>query len=162
MRWGIVAIGLIACSGDKTGTTGSTGETGTPTTQSTGPATLTLDFHLDPDLIPTMSEAAAGTFEGSIYAEADASAIGPNGGAVPLLDFSSDPLTFGADGVVLAGGTAGPIDAQIVWILGCLDTTGDGCECGDPITIPNENKLQILPGDGTYSVTMSLLDPEGC
>lgn len=147
----------IACAGDKDAT--QSGHTGEPTTPQ-GPATLHLSFDLDPDLIPTMNEPAMGTFRGSIFAEADVSAVGPNDGAVALVDFTSDPLDFGTVGGVLANmATVGPIDAQIVWILGCLDSDGNDCDQGDPITIPNENKLQILPGDGDYTVTMTLLNP---
>jgi len=164
MRWttGIVLALLAGCSGNKA--TGDTGQdTSTGTTPATGPATLNLSFDLDDGLIPQMSEPAAGTFKGSIYAEADASALGPNDGATSLVDFESDPLDFGTAGGTLAAGPAvGPIDSQIVWIVGCLDTTGDDCECGDPITVPNENKMQITPGTGEYTVKMSLLNPQGC
>jgi len=159
MRWttGIALALLAGCSGSKTtgGDTGHDTSTGTPTTN-TGPATLDLSFDLNDGLISQMSEPAAGTFKGSIYAEADASAIGPNDGATPIIDFGT------VGGTVADKATVGPIDAQIVWIVGCLDTTGDDCDCGDPITVPNENKMQILPGDGEYTVKMSLLDPEGC
>jgi hypothetical protein len=79
---------------------------------------------------------------------------------VPLLDFTADGLDFGTAGGVLAdAATLDPIDPQIVWVLGCLDTTGDDCDCDDPITIPNENKFDATPGDASYTLTMSLLNP---
>jgi hypothetical protein len=162
MRFGVLAALLAACSGgDERKTDPETGGTPTETGGAeTGPATLRLSFDLDSDLIAQMDEPAAGVFRGSIYAEADASAIGPNDGAAPLLDFTSDALDFGTAGGALPGGApVGPLDPQIVWVLGCFDTAGDDCECGDPITIPNENKLQITPGEGDYTVTMSLLHP---
>lgn len=159
----LAAVGLaVGCGGDKvkeSGDTASPSDT-LDTTTPTGPATLHLSFDLDGDLIPTMDEPAVGSFKGSIFAEADASAVGPNAGAVPLVDFESDPLDFGTAGGVLADmATVGPIDAQVVWILGCLDSDANECDMHDPITVPNENKLQILPGDGEYTVTMSLLNP---
>ena len=158
----VVAVLAGGCSGGKDPThSGHTGHTGEPTTDLQGPATLHLSFDLDPDLIPTMAEPAAGIFRGSIFAENDASAVGPNAGAVPLTDFESDPLDFGTTGGLQANkATVGPIDAQIVWILGCLDSDGNECDQNDPITIPNENKFQVLPGDGDYTVKMSLLNPQ--
>lgn len=156
LRWSIGLCVAAGCAGDKT--TVASGETGNPTTQE--PATLQLSFDLDADLIPTMDEPAAGIFKGSIYAEDQASAIGPIDGAVALADFESDPLDFGTAGGALADmATVGPIEPQIVWILGCLDSDGNDCELHDPITVPNENKMQLLPGDGSYTVTMSLLNP---
>ncbi|MEZ4234620.1 MAG: hypothetical protein R3F59_00325 [Myxococcota bacterium] len=152
---------LAACAGkETTSDTGPAGETGTMTDTTDLPATLVLSFDLDGDLIPQMDEPAMGRFEGSIYAEADASAIGPVDGAVPLADFESDELDFGTDGGLLADkATVDGIAPQIVWILGCLDTTGDGCDKGDPITVPNENKVQLTAGEGAYTVKMSLLNP---
>jgi len=158
---GIVLVLLAGCSGSKATTSGEH-DTAGGSTPTTGPATLSLDFTLDEGLIPQMSEPAAGTFKGSIYAEADFDAIGDELGP-PLADFESEPLDFGNEGGTLTDeATVGPIDAQVVWIVGCLDTTGDGCDCHDPIALPNDNKMLIPPGDGEYEVKMNLLNPEGC
>lgn len=158
MRSVVVTMWLVACSGGSDPGDDGTAETGTAPAE--GPATLVLSFDLDADLIPTMEEPAAGTFHGSVYAEGDASAIGPNDGAVPLVDFSSDALDFGtAGGVSAPSATVTPVDPQVVWILGCFDSDANDCDCADPITIPNENKFQITPGENALTLTMSLLNP---
>lgn len=145
---------LLACAKDPPAQTGDTGG-------ATGPGTLRLSFAMDADLIPTMAEAASGTFRGSVYAEADASAVGPNDGAVALFDFEAPGIAMDAGGEDSAVAlTTEPLDAAVVWVLGCLDTAGDDCECGDPITIPNENKVAVPAATETpITVTMSLLHP---
>lgn len=159
MRWTLLVCGTLGCSGDKT--TASSGETGDTETEPAGPSTLVLSFDLDPGLIEQMSEPAVGLFEGSVFAENDASALGPNDGATPLLDFTSEALDFGTAGGLLAEkATVGPVDPQIVWILGCLDSDANGCDIGDPITIPNENKFQLTAGEAPYTIKMSLLNPQ--
>jgi hypothetical protein len=155
------ALLLVACADEGATPTGSD-TAGTPTE---APSVVALSFDLDADLIPSMSEPAVGVFRGSVYAEADASATGPVDGAASLLDFTSEPLDFGAAGGVLAGPSLDPLDPQIVWVLGCFDTAttespdGDDCECGDPITLPNEAKFQLVPGDNALTVPLSLLHP---
>lgn len=157
MRSLLVVILAAGCSG------GSDTDTDTGAAETGGtnePSTMVLSFDLDPDLIPTMEEPAAGVFHGSLFAEADASPIGPNDGAVALLDFDSPALDFGtAGGVQAETVTVGPIDPQVVWIVGCLDSDANECDKGDPITIPNENKQQVTPGEAAYVVRMTLLNP---
>ncbi|MSQ01816.1 MAG: hypothetical protein EXR71_07980 [Myxococcales bacterium] len=135
--------------------TGDAGDSG-----DTAPATLELRFVMDADLIAEMAELPIGTFLGSIYAEADATGFGPNEGAVPLLDFESDPIDLSAGGgpsdVAFAGGELEP---QVIWILGCLDADDNDCEKDDPITHPNDNKFAIVAGSNPIDVTMELLNP---
>ncbi len=159
----MLIIAFLAClppvadtadSGDiaDVGDTADTGEV--------GPATLDLQFTMDADLIEDMSEPPVGIFRGSIYAEADASALGPADRAVPLLDFVSDSidLTVGGGPSPVAFSTD-TLDAQIIWILGCLDADANECEKGDPITFPNDNKFAIVAGPNLIDVTMELLNP---
>lgn len=149
----LALLALAACATDP-GDSADSAEA-EPTT-----ATLELSFVMDPDLIPEMAEAPAGTFQGSIYAEDDATGFGPDEGAVSLLDFESSALDLSADGgpsaVAFSGGE---LDPQIIWILGCLDSDADDCECGDPITHPNDNKVEIVVGPNPLSVKMELLHP---
>lgn len=130
-----------------------------------GPGTLTVSLQMDADYIPAMEangEAPIGTFEGSVYAEADATSIGPNDGAASLEDFSIPGVDL-SDGGGPTGPlwTSAPLDPQIVWVLGCLDVDGNGCgDDGDPITIPNENKVELLPGvDTPFTLYMGMLRP---
>lgn len=127
-----------------------------------GPGTLTLSFQMDDDYIPSMSESPVGTFRGSIYAEADASAIGPNEGAVALqdLEVADVDLTDGG-GPTAAMVTTEALDAQIVWILGCLDTDGNDCDTNDPITVPNDDKVEIVAdADTPFTVYFGMLNPQ--
>lgn len=162
-----LVLTLLACSGapvdDSAGDTADSAETDVPA----GPGTLALSFRMDDDYLETIAEngqSAVGTFGGSIYAEADATSIGPNDDAVPLQSFSVDNVDLSADG----GPTAtllvtDPMNTQIVWVLGCLDidVPADGCgDVGDPITIPNENKVQVVAGAETpFQVYMGMLRP---
>lgn len=123
--------------------------------------TLSLTFRMDDDYLETMPDAAVGTFRGSIYAEADASAIGPNEGAASLQDFTADGVDLTVDGgpadVVFV---TDPLPVGIVWILGCLDVDGNDCDAYDPITIPNENKTTVEGGVETpFEVYMGMLNP---
>lgn len=144
-------LALLACTGS-----GDDSSTPAPTT-----GALALTFRMDADYIASMSEPPVGTFRGSIYAEADASAVGPDEGASSLVDFTAEGVDLSDGG----GPTRTPfvteaLDPQVVWVLGCLDTTGDECEAGDPITVPNENKVEVLAGDATpFEVYLGMLHP---
>jgi hypothetical protein len=154
---------LLACTGTPADDTAADSADSAPPS---GPGTLSLTFRMDDDYIPGMAEegqSPVGTFGGSIYAEADASGVGPNEGAVPLLDLSV-PVDLTPDG----GPTAvllvtDPLEAQVVWVLGCLDVDvpADGCgDVGDPITIPNENKVQVVAGTETpFEVYFGMIRP---
>lgn len=123
-------------------------------------ATLSLSFQMDGDLIENMSEPPVGIFRGSVYAEDQASPVGPVEGAVSLLDFESGEIDLSVAGgpseVAFAGGE---LDAQVIWVLGCLDSDANECECDDPITVPNDNKVGIVLGDNPITVKMELLHP---
>jgi hypothetical protein len=126
-----------------------------------GPPVLELSFQMDADFIPSMEEPPVGSFRGSIYAEADASAVGPVDGAEPLLDFSVDGIDLsdggGPTGVLW---TTDTLAAQVVWVLGCLDSDGNDCDTHDPITVPNENKFAIAEsGTTSFTVYMGMLNP---
>ena len=62
-----------------------------------GPGTLVLSFQMEADLIPSMEVPPIGTFEGSVFAEEDCTAMGPNEGAVAIEDVSA-ALNLSADG----------------------------------------------------------------
>lgn len=151
---------LLACI-PPTADTADTGDSGdTADTGDSATATLQLRFVLDADLIPEMAEPPVGIFRGSIYAEADATGFGPTEGAVSLLDFASDPIDLSAGGgpsaVAFSGGE---LEAQVIWILGCLDSDGNDCDKDDAITVPNDNKFAIVTGPNPIDVTMELLNP---
>lgn len=126
-----------------------------------GPGALGLTFRMDADYLEAMSEPATGTFRGSVYAEADASSIGPTEGASSLLDFQVVGLDLSdGGGPSTTPYVTDPLEPQVVWVLGCLDTAGDDCEQGDPITIPNENKVEVLADDPTaFEVYLGMLHP---
>jgi hypothetical protein len=161
----LLLASLIACTGTDVDSGG--GDSAVEEELPTGPGTLALSFRMDADYIATMAEDGqipVGTFGGSIYAEADATGLGPNDGAVSLADFSVSGIDLTVD-----GGPTGvlfrsdPLEPQIVWILGCLDVDdpADGCgDVGDPITIPNENKAQVAAESETpVEVYMGMIRP---
>jgi len=126
-----------------------------------GPGTLVLSFQMEADLIPSMEVPPLGTFEGSVFAEDDCTAMGPNEGAVAIEDISA-ALDLSED-----GGPSEPqyttmeMDAQVVWIVGCLDVDDNGCgDADDPITIPNDNKVAVIADTATpFIVQMNMLRP---
>ncbi len=147
---------LVAC----TGSTGETGDTSVEGDTTSTLATLQLRFQMDDDLIEGMDEPPIGLFHGSIYREDDATAIGMNDGAESLVDFASSSLDLSnGGGPSEAAWTSDPLDPQTLWILGCLDSDANDCECGDPITVPNDNKFAVVPGDNALTIRMELLHP---
>jgi hypothetical protein len=159
MRWiGLLGLALAACGGDADGTDTPADHSGGATP--TGPVTVGLGIDLDADLIPTMAEPAVGVFRGSVFAEDQATSFGPIEGAVSLQDFTTEPLDFGTAGGTLTTTTElGPLDPQILWVLGCFDGDDNDCDAGDPITVPNENKFQVDATTTTLTLTLSLLSP---
>jgi hypothetical protein len=55
--------------------------------------------------------------------------------------------------------TSEALDPQTLWILGCLDSDDNECDCGDPITVPNDNKVIVSSGTNSITVRMELLNP---
>lgn len=162
----ITLLALFACTGatpEDTG--GDTGGGDTDTDTATGPGTLALTFRIDDDLLPDMEadgESPVGAFHGSIFAEDQATGAGPIEGAVTLADFevALDLLPDGGPTGVLY--SSDPLEPQIVWILGCLDSdANDDCgDEGDPITVPSANKFQVEPEvETTVEVFMGMLRP---
>jgi hypothetical protein len=154
---------LLACTGgDKDSAPADTSDSATT---SGGPGTLALTFRMDDDYIPTMEKAGeepVGTFEGSIYAEADANELGPVDGAVALVDFSVELNLLPDGGPTDVLYTTDPLDPQIVWVLGCLNSdANEKCgDPGDPITRPTENKFQVVADtETTVEVYMGMLRP---
>lgn len=125
------------------------------------PGTLALAFQMEEDLIVSMDVPPIGTFYGSIYAEDDASAIGPNDGAASLEDLSVEVDLTDAGGPTGTLYTSGPLVFDVVWVLGCLDVDANGCgDEGDPITVPNDNKVAVPAAAETpVTVAMNMLRP---
>jgi hypothetical protein len=156
-RIGMVGLALAACAGDGGDAPPAGAHSGSGPG---GPVSFALAIDLDGDLVPTMSEPAVGVFRGSVFAEDQATSFGPVDGAVSLQDFTTEPLDFGAAGGRLdTATTLGALDPQVVWILGCLDSDDNDCDAADPITVPNENKLQVDAATTTLTLTLSLLSP---
>ncbi len=127
----------------------------------TSPGSLALAFQMEEDLIVSMDAPPVGTFYGSIYAEDDATAIGPNDGAVSLEDFSAEMDLSDGGGPTATLYTTGALASDVVWVLGCLDVDANGCgDEGDPITVPNDDKL-VVPAAAETAVTvqMNMLRP---
>jgi hypothetical protein len=154
----IALLLFIACTGANTD---STDGTKTTDSENTGPGTLAISFQMEEDLIPSMDSPPVGTFYGSIYAEADATPLGQNDGAISLEDFSAtmDLSDHGGPTEVLF--TTQPLEVGVVWLLGCLDLNADDCgDPGDPITIPSENKALVVAGTETaVTIQMNMLRP---
>ncbi len=126
----------------------------------TGPGALDYTVAMTVDLQVSMDEPAVGTFRGSVYAEADASAIGPNDGSSSLLDFTIEGVDLTATGIDADVTTSDPLSPQIVWVLGCLDSDDNDCDENDVVTIPNENKVEVLCGDPTpFEIYLGILQP---
>ena len=126
----------------------------------TGPGALAWTLAMTTDLQVAMDEPAVGTFRGSVFAELDATAIGPNDGATALLDFTIEDVDLSTTGIDRDTTTSDPIDPQIVWVLGCLDSDGNDCDNNDAVTIPNENKVEVVCGAPTaFEIYLGILQP---
>jgi hypothetical protein len=159
----IVAL-LVACTGTELGD--SAGETGD--SAPSGPGTIAVTVKMEDDLLVDLAEdgeSAIAKVSGEVFAEADVNeALGPNEGAVPLGAFSADvdlSVDGGPSGVIF---TSEPMEAQIIYVLGCLDTDANG-DCGDegdPVTFPSQNKFQTEAGVETaIQMMLGLRRPGG-
>ena len=143
----------LACSSD-------------PALDSGGPATtppdptIGLSFSMDVDLIEDMEEPPQGDFHGSIFAEDQATAVGPIDGAVTLADFTVPDLDLADGGPTEILWESDRIEPQKLWVLGCFDTDDNDCDAKDPITVPNTNKFLTLADQRTdLTVYLGLLSP---
>ncbi|MCB9777642.1 MAG: hypothetical protein H6742_03680 [Alphaproteobacteria bacterium] len=166
----LLLLPLLAC-GDKDADSGSgatdsgatDGDTSTDGTTADGPGTLSLSWEIDDDYLEKgeLDHPAQGTFHGSVFAEDDATSTGPVDGAEPLADIEVDGIDFvtGANPTE-ALWTSPELEPQVVWILGCLDIDDNGCDSGDVVTIPNENKVIVEPGVTTsFTVQLGITQP---
>ena len=156
MRLFPILFVLAACGGK--GDSASTSPTTGTASTATGPGTLVLSFGIEADVLAGMTETASGDFNGEIYRDEDASAVGPNDGATPVEDVTvTIDLTTGD---AVDAYTTGDLDPGVYWILGCLDTDDNGCDTDDPITVPNENKFLVESGAASPArVFFSMLNP---
>lgn len=155
-------IALFACTGSPQGHDSDDSADSGDSAADTGPAVLSLKFHMDSDYIPVMADdgqAPVGPFLGSIFAEDQSTDVGPIENAVSLVDFSVDIDLTPNGGPTDVVWTSEPMDPQILWVLGCLDADGNDCEQGDPITLPPENKLRLEAGGTTFTIQMGMLRP---
>lgn len=161
---------LLACMGEKTTVddtappddSGEDSGTDDPCFRVDGGAgTLALTFEMDADYIEVMSEPPVGTFYGSVFACEDASAVGPNDDATALLDIEIGGLDLSSEGgPVDPGFTTDAVSAEYVWVLGCLDSDGNGCDKGDPVTVPSANRVVVVPDQSTaMNVYFGILNP---
>jgi len=138
---------VLACTGgsDDTGDSAPV-DTAPPT----GPGTLAISVKMDDDMVVDLvedGESANAMVSGSVFAEADVDpSSGPVDGATSLGDFGLmvDLSNQGGPSAVIY--TTEPIEPQIVYILGCMDSDNSG-ECGDegdPVTLPPTNKAQVV------------------
>ncbi|MDP2317608.1 MAG: hypothetical protein Q8P41_32280 [Pseudomonadota bacterium] len=157
----MVVFVLFACAGVTADTAdlGAEDSAGSEAVLAT-PGTLALAFQIDGDLVPQMTEAPIGAVLGAVYAEADATVTGPVDGAVPLYDFVTAALDLADGAPTGVAATTPPLSPGVVWLLACLDGDGNGCECGDPVTLPNANKVRVEAAAETpITVSMDLLHP---
>lgn len=143
----LVLVHLLACSG---GAEDSGDSAVVDTAPPTGPGTLAISVKMDDDMVADLvadGESANAMVSGSVFAEADVEpSSGPVEGAASLGDFGLmvDLSNEGGPSAVIY--TTDPIDPQIVYILGCMDSDSSG-ECGDegdPVTLPPTNKAQVV------------------
>jgi hypothetical protein len=155
---------VLACSGsDPAGDTGASADGGA----ASGPGVLALSFGIDLDYRDVMDEPAVGSFWGTIYLADDVSGIGPVDGAqdfggvyVETVDLS------GETGATETLFTSADIDAAEVVVLGFLDSDGNadsadpGPDESDPVTLPADNKFDVVPGATTdVQVWLGFLNP---
>lgn len=155
---------FAACTTDDDSGTLDTADSAEPT----GPGTLAISVQMEDDLLTDLAddgESAIAIVAGEVYAEADVEeGSGPIAGAVPLGEFSETVDLSddgGPSGVLLV---TVPLEPQIVYVLGCLDSdaNGDCGDAGDPVTFPSQNKFQVFAGVETPVIMqLGLRRPSG-
>jgi hypothetical protein len=158
----LLALILACTSSEKDPSDTGGGDTGaTDSASCTGPGALSLTVRMDADFTASMEEPPVGDFHGSVFADADADGMGPVDGASSLLDFTIPDVDLtdggGPDTDALV---TDAIDPQIVWVLGCLDSDANDCDHGDMVTIPGQNKVEVLCGAPTaFEIYLGITQP---
>lgn len=160
---------LAACGGDPAKDSGlvPTGDSDTDTvTAATG--TLDLSFRMSGQWIDALGtgEAPSGHVWGAVFHDADVGPLGPEDGAEALFDFDLD-VDMSPDGAEVGPlVTTDPLPAEVVVILAFMDTDANvdpadpEPDSGDPVTVPGENKFQVVAGEASAaSVYFDLLNP---
>ena len=165
----MITLLLFACTTETDSSdTGAAADTAADTADSapTGPGTLAISVQMDDDMVADLAEdgeSAHAMVSGSIYIETDVEAFsGPIEGAVSLGDFTVDVDLTPDGGPSAVIYTSEPIDPQIVYVLGCMDTDVD-LECGsvgDPVTNPVSNKVIVVAEAETpFTMVLGLRRP---
>lgn len=158
---------LLACTGaeveaDSAAPDDDTGDGPVACDGVTETGTLTLSFAMNADYIPSMEEGEEpkGTVYGAIFDFADMNAVMaledvPEFASIERTDVDltgggPDDVTFVTD----------PVPACSVIVVGCLDSDANGCEKGDPSTVPPQNVATVeAGGDVPFQMYFGLLNP---
>lgn len=158
-----VFLSMFACA-DKSTDTSAAQDSAVVETPSTG--TLALRFSIDEDYAAMMDEPPAGIFYGSFWHEDDVDSLGPIEGseAIFVMEVTIDLPMDGSQSEVLW--TQEDLPAEKIAILGFLDSDANNDpdntnpDAKDPVTIPSENKFNVVGGETTeVNVFMSMLYP---
>ena len=129
------------------------------------PGTLAMRFDIDHDYRDAMEEAALGPFEGAFWRADQVDALGPMEGAEDLggISVAEVDLTGDPTAVLFTSLDLPPIE---VVVLGFVDSDGNAAEGDggpdkkDPVTLPNENRFQVVSGAETeVTVYFGFLHP---
>ncbi len=167
----LLAFTAVACTGNKddsggedSASNGADGADGTDGEDSPVTSVLRLSFDIDADYRDVMDEPAQGNFWGDVYHADEVSSVGPDEGAVALasLYVADIDLTGDATGILLE---TEAITAVSVIILGFLDSDGNanpdgpGPDQRDPVTLPGQNRTDLMAGSTDVTVFFGLLNP---
>jgi hypothetical protein len=170
----LFAFAAVACTGSKDdsgsdtsaadGSDGSDGSDASDGEDSPVASVLRLSFEIDPDYRDVMDEPAVGNFWGDVYNADEVSSVGPDDGAVALaaLYVANLDLTGDATDVLLE---TEEITAVSVVILGFLDSDANanpdspGPDQRDPVTLPGQNRTDLVAGSTDVTVFFGLLNP---
>jgi len=127
---------------------------------------LDIRFAMDPNLITSMDEPAAGRFVGDVYNADEVGALGPEPGAEALETISVDvDLGDGQQETGILIRTM-ELDVPFVTVLGYLDSDGNRAstdempDAADPVTLPGPNTFEVIFGQTTaVTVEFGILFP---
>ena len=161
----MLVLFFAACTGEDVDSGGETTDTA-DSAEPTGPGTLAISVKMEDDLLEDLAadgEDAISTLGFDVYNEADVvDTSGPIDGAVVLGTWSGEvdlSVDGGPTGVLY---TTDPLEPQIVYVLGCLDSdhNGDCGETGDPVTFPSMNKFEVIAGtENPITMQLGLRNP---